>query len=160
MMTIRCLAAMFAVVMPALLGCGGGAATTTPPTPFEIQGKWLYLGPSPSDGAHDLTVASGSGGGNGSMAYAAIDDAWSSNWTVKTYDNGLHHFQVTFASGSGTYLPVGQNMSGTYDLSGTILAVQLANGLASYPTLQSPPNCTAETSGTPLPDCRLYVKQD
>jgi hypothetical protein len=153
MMRLRCLATVIMMATVALLGCGGGTPTT-PPEPFEIEGKWLYLGPSATDGAHDLTIA------RTSMTYADIDKVWSSNWTIKGYDNELHHFQVTFASGSGTYLPVGQNMSGTYNLSGTILAVQLANGLASYPNLQSPPTCTAETSGTPLPECRLYVKQN
>jgi hypothetical protein len=142
---------MIAVAMPALLGCGGG--TTTPaPKAFEIEGAWLYLGPS--DGPHDLMIA------HGSMVYTDVDAKWSSNWTIKAYDNGLHHFQVTFGSGSGTYLPVGQSMSGTYDLSGTFLTVQLANGLASYPNLQSPGSCTDGASGTPVPECRLYVKQN
>ena len=51
-------------------------------------------------------------------------------------------------------------MSGTYDLSGTLLTVQLANGLASYPQLQSPGTCTGATDGTPIPDCRTYIKQN
>lgn len=153
MLTIRNLAAILAVMGPAVLGCGGDSATT-PAVPFELEGKWLFLGPNPSDSGHDLTFT------GGTMVFAGIDDPWSSRWTIKTYDNGLHHFQMTFASGSGSYLPVGQSLSGTYDLRGTILAIQLAKGLASYPTLGSPPNCTAGENGTPVPDCRLYFKQE
>jgi hypothetical protein len=93
------------------------------------------------------------------MAYADINGKWSSTWTIKAYDSGLHHFQVVFDAGTGTYLPVGQSMSGTYALSGTFLTVQLANGLASYPQLQGAGTCTRDTDGMPLPDCRLYVKQ-
>ena len=93
------------------------------------------------------------------MVYTDIAGMWSSKWTIKAYDNGLHHFQVAFDSGSGTYLPVGQSMSGTYDLSGTFLTVQLANGLASYPQLQGAGTCTRESDGMPLPECRLYAKQ-
>jgi hypothetical protein len=142
---------MLTMAMPALLGCGGGT-TTPPPQAFELEGGWLYLGPS--DGPHDLTI------GQGSMVYTDIAGTWSSDWTIKAYDNGLHHFQVAFGSGSGTYLPVGQAMSGTYDLSGMLLTVQLASGLASYPNLQSPGTCTDGTDGTPVPDCRLYIKQN
>ena len=94
------------------------------------------------------------------MAYTDVGGTWSSKWTIKAYDNELHHFQVTFASGSGTYLPVGQSMSGTYDLSGTLLTTQLADGLASYPQLQSPGTCTGGTDGAPVRDCRLYIKQN
>ncbi len=92
------------------------------------------------------------------MAYVDEAGAWSSNWTIKKYDNVLCHFQVVFASGTGTYLPVGQNMSGTYVLQGTILTVQLANGLDSYPALQSPGSCTEGT--TLIPDCRVYMNQN
>ena len=106
------------VAMLAFLGCGGSA---TPPPPFELDGGWTYLGPS--DGPHDLTIA------DDSMAYTDVGGTWSSDWTIKAYDNELHHFQVTFKSGTGTYLPVGQSMSGVYDLSGPLLTVQLANGL-------------------------------
>ena len=120
------------------------------PEAFELQGEWLYLGPS--DGPHTLKIS------NGSMVYADIDGQWSSNWTIKEYDNGLHHFQVVFESGTGKYLPVGQNMSGTYVITGAELTVQLASGLGSYPPMQSPGSCTEGTAF--IPDCRLYVKQN
>ena len=148
-MTIRRGAAMVTLAAMALLGCGGDT-TPSQPKAFELDGTWLYLGPS--DGPHRLTIS------NGSMVYADIDGAWSSNWTIKEYDNGLHHFQVVFESGTGTYLPVGQNMSGTYVLNAQILTVQLANGLGSYSPVQSPGSCT-EGSSTLIPDCRIYVKQ-
>jgi len=131
----------------ALVGCGGN--TTPPPPAFEIEGDWLYLGPS--DVAHRLTI------GHGSMVYTDVASKWSSSWTIKAYDNALHHFQIVFSSGSGTYLPVGQSLSGTYDL-GSFLTVQSANGLASYPKLEGRGSCT-DTGGMPIPDCRLYVKQ-
>jgi hypothetical protein len=150
-MKICCLAMMMATVMPALLGCGGDP-TTPAPTAFEIDGKWWYLGPS--DGPHDLAI------GHGTMVYTDVAGQWSSTWTIKAHDNGLHHFQVALASGSGTYLPVGQSMSGTYDVSGNLLTVQLANGLGSYPQLQSAGTCTGAADGLPVPDCRLYVKQN
>ena len=93
------------------------------------------------------------------MVYADVDGAWSSHWTISTYDNELHHFQTGFVSGSGTYLPMGQSLSGTFDLKDSLLTVQVANGLAAYPPLQSPGTCTAGTDGEPVPDCRLYIKQ-
>jgi hypothetical protein len=142
---------MIMMCMPALLDCGAG--TTSPARqPFELEGPWTYLGPS--DGPHDLTI------GADSMVYTDVAGAWSSHWTIKSYDNGLHEFQVAFASGSGTYLPVGQSMSGTYELSAKLLTVQLANGLATYPPLQGAGTCTSATDGTPLPECRLYMKQN
>lgn len=149
-MRIRCLAVMITMAILAAPGCGANTKTT-PPEAFEIDGAWSYLGPS--DVPHTLTVD------DTSMVYTDTDGKWSSSWTIKTYDNQLHHFQVTFNSGSGTYLPVGQSMSGTYDLNGTTLTVQVASGLASYPQLQSPGSCTAATDGTPIADCRLYIKQ-
>jgi hypothetical protein len=145
-MRTRRLAPVMALVTIALLRCGGNS--TAQPEPFELDGSWLYLGPS--DGPHTLTIS------DGSMAYADVDGKWSSAWTLKEYDSGLH--QVVFETGTGTYLPVGQNMSGTYVLNGEILTVQLANGLASYSTVQSPGSCTAGGS-TLIPDCRIYVKQ-
>jgi hypothetical protein len=148
-MTIRCLATMIAMALLALPGCGG-SSTTAPPAAFEIEGAWTYLGPS--DGPHDLTI------GNGSMVYTDVAGAWSSHWTIEAYDNALHHFQVAFDSGSGTYLPVGQSMSGSYESSSTLLTVQLASGLASYPPLQGAGTCTSPTDGLPIPECRLYVK--
>lgn len=150
-MRIHCLAAMILATTPAFSGCGGDT-TTAPPKPFEIEGGWSYLGPS--DGAHLLAI------GSGSMVYTDNDGKWSSKWTIKAYDNALHHFQVAFDSGTGTYLPVGQTMSGAYDLNGAILTVQLEKGLTSYPPLQSAGSCTNAGDGTPLPDCRVYVKKN
>ncbi len=132
-----------------LAGCGGGS-TTPPPQPFELTGAWIYLGPS--DGPHDLTI------GNGSMVYTDVAGQWSSQWTIKSYDNGLHHFQTNFDSGTGSYLPVGQSMSGTYELTNTLLTIQLAEGLTSYPPLEGAGTCTSATDGTPIPECRLYIK--
>ena len=94
------------------------------------------------------------------MVYADVDGTWSSHWTITMYDNELHHFQAAFVSGSGTYLPTGQSLSGTYDLKDALLTVQVAAGLAAYPPLQSPGTCTGATDGEPVPDCRLYIKQN
>jgi hypothetical protein len=138
------------VAMLASLGCGGSSAP--PPDPFELKGGWTYLGPS--DGPHDLTI------GDDAMVYTDVADTWSSIWIIKAYDNTLHQFQVTFNSGVGTYLPVGQSMSGAYDLTGALLTVQLANGLASYPPLRSAGSCTSDTDGAPIPECRTYIKQN
>jgi hypothetical protein len=148
-MRIRSLATGLTMAMSTLAGCGENAVAPGA-EPLDIEGAWLYLGPS--DGPHTLTI------GRTSVVYADVGGTWSSKWTIKTHDNGLHHFQIAFDSGSGAYLPVGQSMSGAYDVSGMLLTVQLANG-ASYPQLQSPGTCTAEADGTPLPDCRLYIKQ-
>jgi hypothetical protein len=153
-MKIGCLAVMLTIAMLATLsfpGCGG-STTTPPPEAFALDGGWTYLGPS--DVPHDLAIS------DGSMIYTDVAGAWSSHWTIKAYDNGLHHFQVTFESGSGTYLPVGQSLSGTYDLAGALLTVQVADGLGSYPPLQGAGTCTAATDGAPIPDCRLYIKQN
>jgi hypothetical protein len=152
---IRRLATMITMTATAVVvivaGCGG---STTPPRPqaFELDGAWTYLGPS--DGPHDLTI------GDDSMVYTDVAGTWSSKWTIKSYDNGLHHFRVAFVSGTGTYLPVGQSMSGTYDLKDKLLTIQLANDVGSYPPLQSAGTCTSETDGSPVPDCRLYIKQN
>ena len=121
------------------------------PQAFELDRTWVYLGPS--DGPHTLEIS------NGSMVYADEAGLWSSNLTITKSDNVLHHFQVVFGSGTGTYLPVGQNMSGTYVLNDPILTVQLADGLGSYPPMKSPGSCT-EGDGTLVPDCRLYMKQN
>lgn len=131
----------------ALLGCG--ESTPTPPAEaLKIEGDWLFLGPG--EVGHSLKISAGS------MVYTG-DDAWSSSWTIKTYDNDLHHFQLTFRAGTGTYFPVGQNVSGTYDLGGTLLTIQVATG-ASYPVLQSPGTCTNAMDGAAIPDCGLYIK--
>ena len=152
-MRIRCLARMITTTITiatlAVPGCGG-STSTTPPEAFAIDGTWNYLGPS--DVPHDLTIS------NGSMVYTDGEGMWSSHWTIKAYDNALHHFQVTFDSGTGTYLPVGQSMSGVYDLTGSTLTVQLASGLAAYPPLESPGSCTAAADGAPIPECRVYIK--
>jgi len=117
---------------------------------FELQGSWLFLGPG--DVMHSVVIS------NSSAVYTGNDGDWSSTWSIKDYDNDLQRFQLTFKSGTGSYYPTGQNLSGTYDLSG-ILTVQLADGLGSYLTLQSPGSCTV--SGTqPIPNCALYMKQN
>jgi len=150
-MRIRGLATTMTAALMLSMGCGS-STTSPPPTPFELDGAWIYLGPS--DGPHDLTIS------DGSMVYTDVAGQWSSTWTVTSHDNALHHFQTAFVSGSGSYLPVGQTMSGTYELSSTLLTIQLANGLTSYPPLQSAGTCTSATDGTPIPDCRLYIKQN
>jgi len=142
-----CLAAIMTVAMTALLGCGGGDAA--PPAAFEIDGNWLFLGPSVIP--HDLVI------GPGTVVYKDVDGQWSSTWTLKAYDNALHHFQLTFVSGTGTYLPTGQSLSGSYAVTNNFLTVQLANGLASYPPLQGPGTCTV--GDDVIADCALYVKQ-
>jgi hypothetical protein len=142
-----CLAAM---IMAAMSGCGGGAAA--PPEAFEIEGNWLFLGPALEP--HHLTI------GHGTVAYREPDGKWSSTWTLKAYDNALHHFQLTFASGTGTYLPTGQSLSASYAVTNNFLTVQLSNGLASYPPLKNAGTCTDEASGDPTPDCSVYVKQN
>ncbi len=151
-MRIDCLVTTIAIAMVALPGCGGDDGTEAQPEPFEIDGAWVYLGPS--DAPHTLTID------DSSMTYTAVDADWSSDWTIQAYDNELHHFQVAFGSGSGTYLPVGESMSGAYELSGSLLTVQLAPGLNSYPPVQNAGTCTDPASGTPVPECRLYIKQN
>jgi hypothetical protein len=168
------------LAMMTLLGCVGGTTTTQPDAsmqpdaivrrdstaqpdataqsdaitqqaPFELQGTWLYLGPW--DGEHTLKIS------NGSAVYTDINGEWSSDWTIKAYDNGLHHFQMVFESGTGTYIPAGQNLSATYVLSEVILTVQLTDGLGSYSPVRSPGSCTEENSDR-ISDCRLYMKQN
>jgi len=150
-MRIRCLLAMITTVTAALMGCGGNS-TTPPSKPFALDGKWIYLGPS--DVPHDLAVD------DVSMQYTDVEGKWSSKWTIKTYDDDKHHFQVSFDSGSGTYLPTGHDMSGTYEFSDSFLTIQLANGLSSYPDVKNAGTCTDASDGTATPDCRLYVKQN
>ncbi len=147
-MTIRCLAVMTILATMAAVGCGGDDKTS-PAEPIAIQGNWLYLGPW--DGEHKLEISSTS------MVYSAISGDWSSRWTIKANDNGLKHFQIAFDSGTGSYLPTGQSLSGAYVLDGAILTVQLANGTA-YPKVDYPGSCT-DGSGTKVSDCRLYMKQ-
>lgn len=148
-MTTRTITTAAAIAMLAVAGCGG-STSSPPPAAFAIDGTWNYLGPS--DVPHDLTIS------NGSMVYTDAEGMWSSHWTIKTYDNALHHFQVTFDSGTGSYLPVGQSMSGTYDVTGSNLTTQLADGLSAYPPLESPGSCTAAADGAPIPECRVYIK--
>ena len=113
------------------------------------MGSWLYLGPS--DPTHTLVIDAAS------FVYTGVDVAWNSHWTIKATDNGLHHFQMAFASGTGPYLPMGQTLSGAYEVSGTLLSVQLASGTA-YPELKSAGTCTSAADGTPIPGCGLYIK--
>jgi len=96
----------------------------------------------------------------GSAAFIDVAGTWTSNWTVKSYDNELNHFQLVFVSGSGSYLPVGESMSAAYELNGTLFTLQLAKGLASYPPLQGAGTCTGATDGVPIPDCKLYIEKN
>jgi hypothetical protein len=147
------LAVVMALAMNFMLGCGEDPATTPAPKAGELKAAWTYLGPS--DGPHDLVIT------DETMVYTDVAGAWSSSWKIKAVDNALHHFQVTFVfvSGTGTYLPMGASMSGTYELSG-LLTVQLANGLAAYPQLRSPGTCTEAADGTAIPECRTYIKKN
>lgn len=142
------------LALPACGGSGGTAGNTSPPpsAPFEVDGSWVYLGPS--DSPHILTV------GDSTMTYQAVAGDWSSTWTVEAHDNDLNHFQLAFGSGSGPYLPMGASLSGSYDLNGSVLTVQTAQGLTSYPEVQDAGTCTSATDGTPVPECRLYIKQN
>jgi len=150
-MRISYLATMITMATLALAGCSSD--TTTPQVQaFELDGSWIYLGPS--DAPHDLKIS------NGSAAFIDVAGSWTSNWTVKSYDNDLNRLQLVFVSGSGSYLPVGESLSATYDLSGPVLTLQLAKGLTSYPPLQGAGTCTSATDGAPLPDCKLYIKQN
>lgn len=155
-MRLSCLATLLTLATMGLAGCGENATTTatnhdaSARVPFEIAGKWLFLGPS--EGLHNLTIT------DTSLEYTDVDGKWSSTWNIKSYDNSLHHFQMAFGSGSGTYLPEGQTLSGTYVVDAQIMSLQLASGTASYPSLRSPDSCT-ESDSTPIPDCRLYMKQ-
>ena len=155
-MSQRSVAASLTLLALALAGCGGGGdddsapPPETPKDPFELQGSWLYLGPS--DGPHDLKIDSKT------VNFVDVDGKWSSTWTLKTYDNAHHQFQMAFVSGTGAYLPMGQSMSGAYEVSGTFLTFQLASG-ASYPPVVGPGTCTSPADGMPVPNCGLYVKQ-
>lgn len=149
------LAAIMTVAPMTFLGCTENADKrqqdgSAQHTDFEPDGSWLFLGPS--DGPHTLKIS------NDSMVYADIDGQWTSTWTIKAYDNDLRHFQIVFKSGTGTYLPVGQSMSGTYAMTQAILTVQLSEGLGSYPTMESPGSCMDGAAA--IPDCRLYVGQN
>jgi hypothetical protein len=131
-------------------GTSASSTTTVPSEAFELEGSWLFLGPG--DLMHTIEIS------NGSMVYTDIGEAWSSNYTIQKYDNDMDQFQITFESGTGTYYPVEQNMSGTYVLSGSILTIQLANGLESYPPMLNPGSCTDESSNR-IADCGLYMSQ-
>jgi hypothetical protein len=146
-----CLATLMTLATLTLAACG---ESDPPPQtePFEIDGPWLYLGPS--DVPHDLTI------GQGSMVFTDVAGAWSSTWTIKAHDNAMNQFQLQFASGSGAYLPVGDSLSGAYDVGGTLLTLQLVSGLTSYPPLQGPGTCTGTTDGMPVAGCKLYVKKN
>lgn len=148
-MRISCLAIAMTLVTMALPGCGGDTSKA-PSEDFELQGSWLYLGPW--SGEHTLKIS------NTSMKYASLSGDWSSNWTVKQYDNELHQFQIDLGSGTGMYYPAGRNMSGAYVLENAILTIQLTIDSGSYPVLRSPGSCTEE-GGMLIEDCRLYMKQ-
>jgi hypothetical protein len=139
-----------------LPGCGSNdtpaETAKTPQAPFDLDGAWIYLGPA--DPPHILTVSAST------LTYAAVAGDWSSKWNLKSYENDLDHFQLTFSSGSGTYLPTGTSLSGSYDLNGTVLTIQTAQGFTAYPPLQDAGTCTSATDGTPVPECRLYIKQN
>jgi len=155
-MRIICLVTTITLATVTLLGCHGGATTvqhdaSAQHDAFEIQGKWLYLGPG--DAVHTLTIS------DVSIVYTAVDGTWSSNWTIKDYDNGLDHFQLVFESGTGMYSPTGQNISATYDLNGAVLTMQLADGLGSYLPVTSPGSCT-EGGSTRIPNCGLYMNDN
>lgn len=150
-MRISCLATMLTVATLALAGC---SADTTPGStePFELDGDWIYLGPS--DVPHDLKI------GDKSASFTDVAGTWASHWTIKEFDNELHHFQLVFGSGSGSYLPVGDSLNASYELSGTLLTLQFVKGASSYPLLQGAGTCTSATDGMPLPDCKLYIKKN
>ena len=144
-----------ALAVFALTGCSDDSPDPEPqpkpaPAALDIVGSWLYLGPS--DPTHTLMIDATS------FAYKGVDAVWNSTWTIKATDNAAHHFQMAFASGSGQYLPMGQTLSGAYEVSGTLLSVQLASG-TSYPELKSAGTCTSASDGTPIPGCGLYIKQ-
>jgi hypothetical protein len=131
------------------IATGGSSTGGAPPEAFELQGTWLYLGPW--DAVHTLEIT------NASMTYTDIAGEWSSNWTITEYDNALHHFQLAFESGTGTYYPTGENVSGTYDLGDQILTVQVAGGLASYPAMESPGSCLQGADR--IVDCGIYMRE-
>lgn len=136
-------------------GSSGGASTSASKTdstvsskPLSIEGSWLFLGPTGP--GHRITITSKS------MKYKGTEEDWESSWTIKTYDNDRHQFQLVFDSGHGSAYPSGESFSATYDATETILSVQLAKGLDSYPELKSPGSCTEGSDN--IPDCKLYMK--
>ncbi len=149
-MKIGCLAATVMMAAWVLSACGDDTPDS-PPEPFELDGGWIYLGPS--DPPHTLTIS------DSSMVYTAVDGTWSSEWNISDYDNALHQFRVAFGSGAGTYVPLSGSTSGAYELGGTLLTIQLAPGPDSYPTVQNAGTCTDPVNGTPTLDCRLYIKE-
>jgi len=150
-MRFRLLVTTFIAAALAFSACGGNSTPAPQQEPFDLQGSWLYLGPS--DPTHTLMIS------QSSMVYTGVDADWKSSWTIKSYDNDQHHFQVQFGTGSGSYLPTGQSMSGSYDVNGSLLTVQLANGFTSYPPLEDAGSCTG-SDGTVLSQCRLYIHQN
>lgn len=148
-MRFSCLAMMMTTLaLVGLPGCGDEGGESTPSEPFAIEGSWLFLGPTGE--GHEIAVSSTS------MKYQGTEEVWDSSWTIKKYDNEVHQFQIAFDSGHGTYYPQGQGFSGTFDVSGAILTVQLAKGLDSYPQLREPGSCMENDA---IPDCKLYMKQ-
>jgi len=153
-MRISWLATAIAAAMLALAGCSSDSTGATPAQAeaFELDASWIYLGPS--DVPHELKID------NGSMAFTDVGGSWASNWAIKSYDNEHHQFRLAFTSGTGAYLPVGENESAAYELSGTLLTIQLTPGMASYPALQGAGTCTGAADGMPIPGCKLYIKKN
>jgi hypothetical protein len=143
-MKISTLATVFTLALTGLLGCGGGGTSE----PLSIEGSWLFLGPTGP--GHEITITSKA------MKYKATETDWESNWTVKKYDNDLHHFQIAFDSGHGEAYPSGESFSATFEADETFLNIQLAKGLDSYPDLDVNSRCTDGLE--PIPDCKLYMK--
>jgi hypothetical protein len=154
-MRITYLATILALATMPLLGCGESTSTDQPDAfvpagPFELEGNWLYLGPW--DGEHTLKFS------GTTATYDDIGGAWSSTWTLKSFDNDRHHFQIVRKEATGAYTPAGQELSGSYVLDAVILTVQLADGLGSYPEIRRPGSCTEDDS-TKIENCRIYMKQ-
>jgi hypothetical protein len=159
-MRISSLAKMLTLTTMVCLGCGGGtssggdspdsglADTTVPSKPLAIEGAWLFLGPTGP--GHEITITSKS------IKYKGTETDWESIWTIKKYDNDLHHFQLVFDSGHGTAYPSGESFSGTFSATEMILSIQLAKGLDSYPELKNSESCTDGSDS--IPDCKLYMK--
>jgi hypothetical protein len=147
-MRIGCLATMMALATTAFLGCGSDS--TQKSESFEIAGNWLFLGPA--SGEHRIKIS------DTSMVYSAVDGTWSSTWTIKDYDNALDHFEIVFGSGTGTYMPTGDNLSGTYVLENVMLSIQLAKGLGAYSPVKYAGSCT-DSDSKPVADCGLYMKE-
>jgi hypothetical protein len=148
-MRIVCLATMAMVATMAFSGCGENTKTE-PAEPFDLDGDWLYLGPW--DGEHRIKIT------DTTAEYTDVGGEWKSEWSIKEYDNGQHHFQLAFKSGTGSYYPTGKDWRASFARDGVMLTLQLASGTGSYPPVEGAGSCT-DGSGEPITDCRLYLKQ-